>query len=333
MAEKNGTGQKRCRERERRTERKEKSGRQERQCYGSRKFLELMVHNKRMSVPKLIMSVHAGLISFPAFNKYVAMVIRHNFSTRRDLVREHRHVYTRECANTVRVNLTRESTRKRRERERDGGEIAHAMYYVDIRWTVTAQCHWVIRFLTETLNRGIMLSPGSFFRLFLLLSLLFPFPLSISLSRSTHSVRTHTDKTNAPVSRARDECVISPRTNDCPYVFSGTKRTPRLEACALPSATVHRVKHSLSRSALSMQWFMHLEFSGAPRKLIKSYWLIVPSLPPSPPFSYFLLAASRLRCVYLRKFFSSPTGSILSPWIFRSDNRWMFVLLMLERRD
>lgn len=175
-----------------------------------------------------------------------------------------------------------------------------------------------------------MLSPGSFFRLFLLLSLLFPFPLSISLSRSVH---THTDKTNAPVSRARDECVISPRTNDCPYVFSGTKRTPRLEACALPSPTVHRVKHSLSRSALSMQWFMHLEFSGAPRKLIKSYWLIVPSLPPSPPFSYFLLAASRLRYVYLRKFFSSPTGSILSPWIFRSDNRWMFVLLMLERRD
>lgn len=117
----------------RRTERKEKSGRQERQCYSSRKFLELMVHNKRLSVPKLIMSVHAGLISFPAFNKYVAMVIRHNFSTRRDLVREHRHVYTRECANTVRVNLTRESTRKRREREKDGGEIAHAMYYVDIR--------------------------------------------------------------------------------------------------------------------------------------------------------------------------------------------------------
>lgn len=118
MAEKNGTGQKRCRERERRTERKEKSGRQERQCYGSRKFLELMVHNKRLSVPKLIMSVHAGLISFPAFNKYVAMVIRHNFSTRRDLVREHRHVYTRECANTVRVNLTRIYTKEERERRR-----------------------------------------------------------------------------------------------------------------------------------------------------------------------------------------------------------------------
>lgn len=117
MAEKNGTGQKRCRERERRTERKEKSGRQERQCYGSRKFLELMVHNKRLSVPKLIMSVHAGLISFPAFNKYVAMVIRHNFSTRRDLVREHRHVYTRECANTVRVNLTRIYTKEERERK------------------------------------------------------------------------------------------------------------------------------------------------------------------------------------------------------------------------
>lgn len=47
-----------------------------------------MVHNKRLSVPKLVMSVHAGLISFPAFNKYVAEVIRHNFSAGRDLVHE-----------------------------------------------------------------------------------------------------------------------------------------------------------------------------------------------------------------------------------------------------
>ena len=49
-----------------------------------------MVHNKRLSVPRLIMSVHAGLISFPAFNKYVTKVIRHNFSTRRDLVQGRR---------------------------------------------------------------------------------------------------------------------------------------------------------------------------------------------------------------------------------------------------
>lgn len=47
---------------------------------GSRKFLELMVHNKRLSVPKLVMSVRAGLISFLPFNKYVAEVICHNFS-------------------------------------------------------------------------------------------------------------------------------------------------------------------------------------------------------------------------------------------------------------
>lgn len=59
-----------------------------------------MVHNKRLSVPKLIMSVHAGLISFPAFNKYVAMVIRHNFSTRRDLVRD---TYTHENVQTPSV--------------------------------------------------------------------------------------------------------------------------------------------------------------------------------------------------------------------------------------
>lgn len=67
--------------------------------HGSSKFLELMVHNKRLSVPKLVMSVHAGLISFPAFNKYVAAVIRHNFSTRRDPVhaldtRAPSHLYT-----------------------------------------------------------------------------------------------------------------------------------------------------------------------------------------------------------------------------------------------
>lgn len=67
-------------------EKRKIAAKRERQCYGSRKFLRLMVHNKRLSVPKLIMSVHAGLISFPAFNKYVAQVIRHNFSTRRDLV-------------------------------------------------------------------------------------------------------------------------------------------------------------------------------------------------------------------------------------------------------
>lgn len=82
-----------------------------------------MAHNKRLSVPKLIMSVHAGLISFPAFNKYVAQVIRHNFSTRRDLVQAvalaQRRIPTR-----AKRAYTRESTR---------AATARAMYYVDIR--------------------------------------------------------------------------------------------------------------------------------------------------------------------------------------------------------
>lgn len=102
------------RKRDRESERKEKSQQAE---SGSRKFLRLMAHNKRLSVPKLIMSVHAGLISFPAFNKYVAQVIRHNFSTRRDLVQ--RRIPTR-----AKRPYTRESTR---------AATARAMYYVDIR--------------------------------------------------------------------------------------------------------------------------------------------------------------------------------------------------------
>lgn len=65
----------------------------------------------------------------------------------------HTHTHTEEC-----VTCKHRPCKSTRERER---EIAHAMYHVDIRWTVTAQCHWVIRFLTETLNRGIMLSPPS----------------------------------------------------------------------------------------------------------------------------------------------------------------------------
>lgn len=95
------------RERERK-ERKNQENAKSDSVTSSRKFLELMVHNKRLSVPKLIMSVHAGLISFPPFNKYVAMAIRHNFSTRREIVRAYTlptplyiHVYTRECAHTT----------------------------------------------------------------------------------------------------------------------------------------------------------------------------------------------------------------------------------------
>lgn len=112
MAEKNGRvqgmGQKRCRERERGKKEKNQENAKSDSVTSSRKFLELMVHNKRLSVPKLIMSVHAGLISFPPFNKYVAMAIRHNFSTRREIVRAYTlptplyiHVYTRECAHTT----------------------------------------------------------------------------------------------------------------------------------------------------------------------------------------------------------------------------------------
>lgn len=114
MAEKNGRvqgmGQKRCRDRERGKKEKNQENAKSDSVTSSRKFLELMVHNKRLSVPKLIMSVHAGLISFPPFNKYVAMAIRHNFSTRREIVRAytlptpsctHTYVYTRECAHTT----------------------------------------------------------------------------------------------------------------------------------------------------------------------------------------------------------------------------------------
>lgn len=70
------------------------------------------------------MSVHAGLISFPAFNKYVAQVIRHNFSTRRDLVQ------------TVALAQRRIPTRAKppyTRRESTRAATARAMYYVDIR--------------------------------------------------------------------------------------------------------------------------------------------------------------------------------------------------------
>lgn len=50
-----------------------------RQC-SSRKLSGLMAHNKCLSVLKLVMSIRASLISFVAFNKYVAAAIRHNFA-------------------------------------------------------------------------------------------------------------------------------------------------------------------------------------------------------------------------------------------------------------
>lgn len=84
-----------------------------------------MAHNKRLSVPKLIMSVHAGLISFPAFNKYVAQVIRHNFSTRRDLVQA--------VALAQRRIPTRAKPPSYTRRESTRAATARAMYYVDIR--------------------------------------------------------------------------------------------------------------------------------------------------------------------------------------------------------
>ena len=146
------------------------------------------------------------------------------------LLRVHTRMYTRANVRTQRRPC--KSNARAREREREHARCI-TLIFVTNGYRAMSLSYTLLN--RETLNRGIMLSPGSFFRcLFFALSPSPSPPFSLSLARTTRSLGTHahahTDKTNAPVSRARDECVISPRTNDCPYVFSGTKRTPRLEA-------------------------------------------------------------------------------------------------------